>query len=284
MHWINVTAISKREDIEGLESWFWDHGAVSVTVEDGQDNPIYEPPPGETPLWDEVLVTGLFEEESIVDELQEDLLAAGYTLSDVAKLENKAWEREWLTRFKPMQFGKRLWVCPSGYDLPENAEAVIKLDPGLAFGTGTHETTRLCLEYVDGLDVSGWRVIDFGCGSGVLGIGASLLGAKEVLAIDNDPQALVATRDNAARNGVELVAEMPGGDLSSAELVFANILAQPLVDLADTLLAATAPGGTLILSGIMESQKEWVASAYKGKATLIDEKALGGWMRLVWRP
>lgn len=284
MHWINVTAISKREDIEGLESWFWDHGAVSVTVEDGQDNPIYEPPPGETPLWDEVLVTGLFEEESIVDELQEDLLAAGYTLSDVAKLENKAWEREWLTRFKPMQFGKRLWVCPSGYDLPENAEAVIKLDPGLAFGTGTHETTRLCLEYVDGLDVSGWRVIDFGCGSGVLGIGASLLGAKEVLAIDNDPQALVATRDNAARNGVELVAEMPDGDLSSAELVFANILAQPLVDLADTLLAATAPGGTLILSGIMESQKEWVASAYKGKATLIDEKALGGWMRLVWRP
>lgn len=284
MDWTNVTAAARREDVADLEEWLWAQGAVSVTVEDGQDNPIYEPPPGEQPLWEEVLVTGLFEgviDRSIIETLVSD---AGFKLADVAALADRQWEREWLTRFKPMQFGERLWVCPGGFERPEAAEAVIQLDPGLAFGTGTHETTRLCLEYLDTLDVTGWRVLDFGCGSGVLGIGAALLGATEMIAVDNDPQALTATRDNAERNGVALTAHMPGVETGVADLVFANILAQPLVDLAPKLLAATAPGGILILSGIMDSQRDWVVATYEPHAELIDEASLNGWMRLVWRP
>ena len=282
--WTNVTAAAQRGDVPGLEDWFWAQGAVSVTVEDGEDNPIYEPPPGEQPLWDAVLVTGLFEGELDEPGIKARLNKAGFELAGIAGLEDRQWEREWMNRFRPMQFGQRLWVCPSGYDLPAGAEAVIHLDPGLAFGTGTHETTRLCLEYLDTLDVRGWRVIDFGCGSGVLGIGAALLGANEVLAIDNDPQALTATQENAGRKGVVVTTGMPGVEIGSAELVFPNILAQPLIDLSAQLLAATRPGGTLILSGIMEAQRDWVVSAYTDRARLIDEVSLGGWMRLVWQP
>ncbi|MBT4162570.1 MAG: 50S ribosomal protein L11 methyltransferase, partial [Gammaproteobacteria bacterium] len=210
MHWVNVTATSERSGLEALETWFWDHGAVSVTVEDGEDKPIYEPPPGEQPVWEEVLVTGLFEEDAVIENLESALLEAGFKLSCIARLEDRAWEREWLHRFKPMQFGEGLWVCPSGFQVPAVARTVIRLDPGLAFGTGTHETTRLCLEYLDGLDVSGCSVIDYGCGSGVLGIGAALKGASTITAIDTDPQALTATRENARRNNVELRADLPG--------------------------------------------------------------------------
>lgn len=282
MQWINLAAISDRNRLEALETWFWDHGAVSVTVEDGKDNPIYEPPPGEQPLWEQVLVTGLFEEDVSVKALESGLKGAGYRLSDISHLEDRPWEREWLSRFRPMQFGDRLWVCPSGFEVPEKAVKVVRLDPGLAFGTGTHETTRLCLEYLDGLDVSGWSVIDYGCGSGVLGIAAAVMGADQVIGIDNDPQALAATADNAGRNGVEITTGSPGVDLKAADLVFANILAQPLTELSETLSDLTSDKGLLVLSGIMSSQRDWVAGAYEGRMKLLDEAELGGWVRLVW--
>lgn len=283
MHWFNLTASSGRDDVERLETWFWDHGAVSVTVEDGEDNPIYEPPPGEQPLWDAVLVTGLFESDTAVDDLQSGLAQAGFDFRVMEKVEDRPWEREWLSRFRPMQFGRRLWVCPTGFEVPGEAEIVIRLDPGLAFGTGTHETTRLCLEYLDSQVLAGKTLIDYGCGSGILAIGAALLGAAEVTGIDNDPQALTATLDNAERNSVSVRTCLPGStDLPAADLVLANILAQPLVDLAPTLMALTRADGRLVLSGIMSGQADWVISAYRAHAELVDRTELDGWVRLVW--
>ena len=281
MNWSNLTVQTSRARLEELESWLWDNGAVSVTVEDAADMPIFEPPPGEQPVWDEVVVTGLFEDGLDTPKLLAGLKRVGFKNCDAAALENRVWEREWLNRFKPMQFGESLWVCPTGFEKPEGT--VIQLDPGLAFGTGTHETTRLCLEYLDSLDVAGWRVLDFGCGSGVLGIGAALKGASQVSAVDNDPQALTATRDNAERNQVELSVSMPLESYEPAQLVFANILAQPLTELADLLIESTRPDGLIILSGIMASQRDWVASSYQDKVNLVDEKELDGWIRLVWK-
>ena len=281
VYWFNVAAVSTRDRLVCLEDLLWNQGAVSVTVEDAAENPIYEPPPGEQPIWRQVVVTGLFEADARFQEISAALKEAGFAVAFVDKVMDRAWEREWLNRFEPMRFGKQLWVCPTGFDKPLGT--VIQMDPGLAFGTGTHETTRLCLEYLDGLDVKGWSVLDYGCGSGVLGIGAVLKGAESVLAIDNDPQALTATQENAERNEVSMEVSMPGSPLEPSNLVFANILAGPLVELASQLLNATKSGGLLVLSGIMSSQKEWLVGVYEAEANLVDEAELNGWIRLVWQ-
>jgi ribosomal protein L11 methyltransferase len=257
-----------------------------VTVEDGLDKPIFEPPPGEHPLWDEVMVTGLFESDISVENLTMELARDNYKLEDVARLDDRAWEREWLSRFKPMQFGRRLWVCPTGFSLEPGGKVIIELDPGLAFGTGTHETTRLCLEYLDSIEVGGLDVIDYGCGSGILAIASALLGAKKVTGIDNDPQALTATTENARRNLVTVGTHLPGVALLPSDIVLANILAQPLVEMAPMLVETMKPGGLLILSGIMSSQADWVLQAYVElveQVELIDRTELNGWVRLVWK-
>ena len=186
-------------------------------------------------------MTGLFESDVSVSALEQALVESRFTLHSIAELKDRQWEREWLDRFKPMQFGRNLWVCPTGYDLDESGKTIIRLDPGLAFGTGTHETTRLCLEYLDSQEVAGKRVLDYGCGSGILGIGAALLGASSVVAIDNDPQALTATALNADHNNVEVVTGLNHGIPDPADIVLANILAQPLVDLADMLAGSGIP-------------------------------------------
>ena len=286
MHWINVTASSASVGLDALETWFWDHGAVSVTVEDGLDKPIFEPPPGEHPLWDEVMVTGLFDSDTSIENLTMELARDNYRLEAVARLDDRVWEREWLSRFKPMQFGRRLWVCPTGFSLEPADKVIIELDPGLAFGTGTHETTRLCLEYLDAIEVDGLDVIDFGCGSGILAIASALLGARTVTGVDNDRQALVATTENAKRNSVTIDTHLPGVALAPSEIVLANILAQPLVELAPMLIEAMKPGGLLILSGIMSSQADWVAQGYVDQVKsveLLDRTELNGWVRLVWK-
>lgn len=285
MNWVNVTAAGRRDELENLESWFWDNGAVSVTVEDGKDNPIFEPPPGEHPLWEEVLVTGLFEDSLDSNGIEQALESAGFHFRGAVELEDRPWEREWLTRFQPMQFGQRLWVCPTGYELEPENKTIIHLDPGLAFGTGTHETTRLCLEYLDGLPLAGRTVLDYGCGSGILAIAAGLLGARSLVGVDNDRQALIATQENAQRNGVHIQTLLPPEDdqaLETADVVLANILAQPLVDLSARLAGYCNPGGVLILSGIMSSQADWVKSAYQAHLSLVDENELDGWVRLVY--
>jgi ribosomal protein L11 methyltransferase len=257
-------------------------GACAITLEDEGDDPVLEPLPGTTPLWPRVRLKALFDgatnPEELLSTLRAELggeLARSLAGASFETLADRAWEREWLKDFKPMRFGRRLWICPGGQQ-PDEAQlrgtespVLIELDPGLAFGTGTHPTTALCLEWLDAAPLGGKRVIDYGCGSGILAIAAARLGAAGVLAVDIDPQALLATRDNAERNGVAQLIESrlveDGADDSGAEpadILLANILAGPLESLAPTLAARVRPGGLLVLSGILREQAEAVATRY----------------------
>lgn len=284
MNWKTLAVATTREGLDDLEEALWEAGAVSVTVEDGGERPLFEPGPGELPLWDDIVVTGMFEEGEDLLMVRAELDARGYTTLFVDELQDRVWEREWLSRFRPMRFGHRLWVCPAGQEPPEPNAIVMHLDPGLAFGTGTHATTRLCLEWLDHNLSSGARVLDFGCGSGILGIAALLLGARAVTGVDNDPQAIVATRENAVKNGVEdkmtlfLPEQMAPGQY---DVVLANILAQPLIDLAPRLQGYMLSGADLVLSGIMENQVDWVIAAYP--ALRFDVELSEGWARLAGR-
>jgi ribosomal protein L11 methyltransferase len=282
VEWKTVAVAGTTHSLATVEETFWDTGAVSVSVIDAEDQPIYEPGPGEEPVWENVVVSGLYDEDVDLDMVRAALLKIEAEVLFVETLGDRVWEREWLTRFHPMQFGQRLWVCPSGREVTADDAIILHLDPGLAFGTGTHATTHLCLEWLDGHVSQGDMVLDFGCGSGILGIAALLLGAQKVRAIDNDPQALVATLDNATRNGVNdgVQVSMPEAlQAESYDTVVANILAQPLIDLAETLSATLKPGGHLLLSGIMSSQKDWVKAAYTNLVFVV-EKELDGWVCL----
>jgi ribosomal protein L11 methyltransferase len=198
----------------------------------------------------------------------------------VTAVQNQDWERVWLTDWKSMRFGRRLWVCPHHAEPPQDADAiVVRLDPGLAFGTGTHPTTALCLQILDSLPVAGRSVIDYGCGSGILGIAALKLGAAHVWAVDLDPQALLATRDNARANGVSSSIDVRGveGSLPPAYCVMANILAGPLIELAPTLTEACEPGGYLLLSGLLKSQAYAVKAAYGHAFDIVQVVARDDW-------
>lgn len=288
MSWKTLAIAVASESSETLETMLWDTGAVSVTLMDAEDQPLFEPGPGEEPLWANMTVTAMYEDDVDTESLAETLRLQGYEVLYTDELGDRVWEREWLTQFKPMKFGQHLWICPSGYSVEEPDAVILHLDPGLAFGTGTHPTTALCLEWLDTHLTPGQSLLDFGCGSGILAIAGRLLGAKDIVGVDNDPQALVATEDNAQRNGVQddLQVCLPE-DFSSGEypaqfdVVVANILAQPLVDLAHQLSQRVAPGGDLVLSGIMTSQKDWVRKAYK--LEFVSEKEMDGWVCLHFR-
>ena len=265
--------------VELVEAALLEIGASSITFVDRGDAPVLEPKPGEIKLWSDTLVRALFQEFSGAGSLGKarnlDRLATvlGPHITRTARVrpvKNQDWERVWLTDWKSMRFGRRLWVCPRTAEPPQDPDAVVvRLDPGLAFGTGTHPTTALCLQILDSLPVSGRNVIDYGCGSGILGIAALKLGAAHVTAVDLDPQALLATRDNAIRNGVSAsivvqrvdVAGVDGG-LAQAYCVMANILAGPLIELAPKLTAACEPGGCVLLSGLLKTQAYAVKAAY----------------------
>jgi ribosomal protein L11 methyltransferase len=256
-------------------------GAASITLEDAGDDPVLEPQPGTTPLWPSVRVKALF--DSATDP---EALRASFPEATFEHIADRAWEREWLKDFRPMRFGRRLWVCPGGQrphlDDSAGVPCLIELDPGLAFGTGTHPTTALCLEWLDGASLAGKFVVDYGCGSGVLAIAALKLGAAEALAIDIDPQALLATQENAARNQVgERLTVTGSGEASTrlADILLANILAEPLLELAPSFAQRVAPGGCVVLSGVLRSQTGPVASRYAAwfdmsPATLRDDWAL----------
>lgn len=274
-------------------------GAVAITLQDAGDEPVLEPAPGTTPLWPQVLVKALFEAsadpQAVLGALRAELpqLPADASFETLA---DRAWEREWLKDFRPMRFGRRLWICPGGQrppaaDLeavaspgsPVDSPVIIELDPGLAFGTGTHPTTALCLEWLDGAPVAGKSLIDYGCGSGVLAIAGLKLGARQALAIDIDPQALQATGDNAARNGVDepLTVRMADEPVDvAADILLANILSQPLLALAATFARLVLPGGRLVLSGILRSQVEAVASRYAPWFDMAPATVRGDWVRL----
>ncbi len=275
-------------------------GASSITLEDEGDDPVLEPLPGTTPLWPRVRLKALFDGEAdrdeilrILDDELSDPLRGPLSRVAFETLADRAWEREWLKDFRPMRFGQRLWICPGGQQ-PDAEQlraspspVLIELDPGLAFGTGTHPTTALCLEWLDTAEVAGTRVIDFGCGSGILAIAAAKLGATEVLAIDIDPQALLATHDNAERNGVaQLIqarlVENGSSDSSAApaDILLANILAGPLESLAPTFAARVRAGGRLVMSGILRNQAEAVASAYAPWFDIGPVVVRDDWVRL----
>jgi len=265
--------------IEPIEAVLFDAGALSVTLVDAEDHPLHEPDPGALPLWPSVVIEALFDRPSVMPEVVQALLAHGFVESadqiEVDTVKDQAWTRAWMDRFVPMSFGKRLWVCPTHLEPDPAWPVVIRLDPGLAFGSGTHSTTNLCLQFLDQWSmetdsIGQGLVIDFGCGSGILGIGAALLGATKVVSVDHDPQALVATYENAKANGCEDRMEIMDPAtffeqhrLQKADLVLANILAKPLMELAPTLMNLVAPGGFLVLSGILREQAEEICRAYQ---------------------
>jgi ribosomal protein L11 methyltransferase len=277
-----------QAQVAAVEALMEGQGALAVTLTDVADVPVLEPGVGETPLWPEVEVCGLFAADTQPQSLQAALsLAPGVETAArvrIAALAEQDWVRTWQAGLEPMRFGDDLWIVPSHLQAPDAGATVVRLDPGLAFGSGTHPSTRLCLEWIDGHDLKGRTVLDFGCGSGVLGIAAACKGAREVFCVDNDPQALVATRDNAGRNGVaERLRVMPPEALGPvrAEVVLANILSGTLIDLARELAGAVAPMGTLVLAGILTGQAEAVAAAFSERFPGMRETRLDEWASLV---
>ena len=289
MPWIQIRINATAKTADKVSNMLLGRGAQAVTFMDAKDVPVYEPMPGETPLWGETEVMGLFDAEtdpapSIAFFRQIFGENVGYK---VEQLEDKDWVREWMDHFHPMQFGERLWICPSWRDVPNPDAVNVMLDPGLAFGTGTHPTTALCLQWLDGLDLTGKTVVDFGCGSGILGIAALKLGAARVIGIDIDPQAIQASRDNAARNGVAdqielyLPADQPQD--VEADVVVANILAGPLRELAPLIAGHGKPGSLMALSGVLESQAPELETIY-GQWFEMDPTAVKEeWCRLSGR-
>lgn len=291
MPWIQAVVDITAEQSTEIEDLLMAIGAQAVTMRDGANQPIYEPPLGTTPLWDKVSLIALFDaEQPLAHQMQQlaDLFESEYGQTfphyKLELVEDKDWVREWMDTFKPMPFGKRLWICPSWLE-PEDPDAVnLKLDPGLAFGTGTHPTTSLCLKWLDGQDVNGKTIVDFGCGSGILGIAAMLLGGKYMMGIDIDPQAILASDENTERNNIDKkhVAFYLPEDAPEfqADLVLANILAGPLVELRDAILSYLLPGGQLVLSGILASQAQEVADAYSEFCRIDAITEDDGWVRI----
>ncbi|HIF9118957.1 TPA: 50S ribosomal protein L11 methyltransferase [Photobacterium damselae] len=292
MPWIQLKLNATAENAEAIGDMLMEEtGALSVTFLDAQDTPVFEPLPGETRLWGDTDVIGLYDAEADMDFVQSMLKNSPLLADDFAykieQLEDKDWEREWMDNFHPMRFGRRLWICPSWREAPEPEAVNVLLDPGLAFGTGTHPTTSLCLEWLDGQDLTGKTVIDFGCGSGILAIAALKLGAAKVIGIDIDPQAILASRDNAERNGIadnlELYLPQDQPEGIQADVVVANILAGPLRELSPVIKSLVKDGGELAISGVLESQAEDVATYYSDELTLEPVVAREEWCRISGR-
>jgi len=309
MSFLQLTLRCSRDQAGLLEDTLLDMGAVSVTLVDAEDEPLFEPGVGETPLWSELIIKALFPQDSDQAALESVLNTAWQAGPELhcawEQLPDQDWVRAWLDDFKPMRFGNTLWVCPSWWQTdpqfppdadswipsPEDADVwaarnqelldamqspdavVLKLDPGLAFGTGTHATTSLCLQWLDAHPPAGMTVVDYGCGSGILGIASLLLGAERVYGIDNDPQALLATADNCHKNHLDsanfpiylpaaFARELAEGRIRPVDGMLANILAGTLIQLAELLSLQVKTGGWILLSGILHDQADSVLHQY----------------------
>jgi len=290
MPWLQLTLESSPAVAERVSDALSNLGAAAVTLLDGADQPLYEPPPGETPLWSATRIIGLFAADAdmvaITAQLTAQLGVDELPPWRVSPLEDKDWEREWMDNFHPMRFGKRLWIVPSWHAAPDGDAVNILLDPGLAFGTGTHPTTALCLQWLDAHGADHPEVIDYGCGSGILAVAALKLGAGHVWAVDNDPQALIASRDNATKNQLTghidaiTPARLPE---QPVRLLLANILAQPLMELAEKFSRLVEPGGHIVLSGILQHQAEGITRHYAQWFDMAPAAQQEEWMRLSGR-
>ncbi len=263
-------------------------GALGVTMQDAEDNPIFEPSPSKLKLWPHTIVTGLFDKHADENALVNTITAI---LGDnipvkIVDLEDQDWVRAWMDSFKPIKCADNLWICPSWCERPITDAAMVILDPGLAFGTGTHPTTFLCLKKLASWNLTGSLFIDYGCGSGILSIAALKLGARHACGIDIDEQALTASKDNAQRNGVadklKLFNALKAIPDIKAPFVAANILAGPLIDLENTIASLCEPDGNLALSGILEEQADEVIAAYEGHFKLKERIVLEGWVLLTF--
>ena len=290
MAWLQVRLSTDPERAPLIEAALDSAGALAVTLDDAGDDPQLEPPPGALPLWEMVRVTALFPDEPGVREQVEvlaDQLAAALAAEPVIeRLEDRPWERAWLADFRPTRFGARLWVCPRG-QAPEDPDAVVvELDPGLAFGTGHHATTALCLEWLDAAPLLGRTLIDYGCGSGILAIAALRLGAARAIAVDHDPQALEATGENAAANAVaDRIQICAPADLPNEpeDYLVANILAAPLIELAPRFARLIRPGGQIALSGLLTDHIDAVSAAYQADFALDPPRRREDWILLSGR-
>ena len=284
----------ERLNPDTVEDIFFRHGAQSITFTDAADNPVLEPPPGATPMWREMRICGLFSAATDLVSLQADLKSSlqieALPAFEIADLEDRAWEREWLRDFGPMRFGTRLWILPGDTQTDAEDAVIVRLDPGLAFGTGTHATTALCLEWLDAQPLQGRTLLDYGCGSGILAIAALKLGCRRAAAMDIDPQARTATAANADANGVGRRLTIAGSNdeiVGQYDIVIANILAAPLVELAGTIAARIKSGCQLVLSGILSEQVDDVLAAYSSwidfEAPLYRQHSGQTWARLTGR-
>ncbi len=302
MTWQQLHLQCAKADVDLAEALLMEADAVSIALDDAGDQPLFEPLPGESPLWDEVVLTGLFtrnedaDSGQVIEQLGHDIAAAVHASRVwVSVLEDKDWEREWMVNYKPIECANNLWIVPNWLKPPNPEATNIIMDPGLAFGTGYHATTRLCLDWLTTEDLADKVVIDYGCGSGILGIGALLLGARQVYAVDIDPQAVLATRQNAERNHVDdcLQAFLPEDfseycaqhEILPADVIIANILAKPLISLAPYFATLIAPQGRIVLAGLIESQTEQVSEAYQPYFALDPKHAFSAqedqhWQRL----
>jgi ribosomal protein L11 methyltransferase len=287
MPWLQLILKSSQTQAEQLSDLLSELGAAAVTLRDAADQPLYEPPPGATPLWENIDVIALFDAdqaiEPVLNALSDALAPGALPAWKLEPLEDKDWQNEWIKHFKPMRFGSRLWICPSWSSPPEPQAVNILLDPGLAFGTGTHPTTALCLQWLDANIRGGESLIDFGCGSGILALAAAKLGAEHVWAVDNDPQALSACRSNADKNHLlsTITTCAPDNlDLPPADILIANILANPLLQLAPHFTKLLKPKGQIVLSGILGSQVELIEQCYRQWFQLQTPAYLDDWICL----
>lgn len=302
MSWQHIHLQCPKDKVEFAEALFYESEAVSILLEDAGDEPLFEPLPGEEPLWDEVILTAIYDTnsddrfdgtdfEALANDIAAQVSASRFWTT---RLDDKDWSREWMAHYKPVKCEGNLWIVPEWLDAPDPTATNLTLDPGLAFGTGYHATTRLCLDWLSAQNLKDKVVIDYGCGSGVLGVAALLLGAKEVLAVDIDPQAILATRQNAALNNVsdrlkvflpEEFSEYQRSHGLTADTITANILAKPLIEFASLFSNLLKDGGSIVLAGLIENQTQSVIDAYApyfelGVAYYYDNKDDHHWHRL----
>lgn len=289
MDWLqlSIELPTTEGDIERLEEILQGLGASAISLSNATEVQLFEPAPGETPLWDRSWISGLFpantDPANVLFSIQAQLGLAEPPRYRVEALADCDWVRLCLADLKPMAFGQRLWICPTGHSVTQAGAVVVHLDPGLAFGTGTHASTALCLRQLDCLDLNGKAVIDYGCGSGILAVAAALLGAHSVVGVDIDPQAILATEDNATRNAVanRVTATLPEAFTSPpVDLLVANILSAPLQALASRFGGWVRPGGNIVLAGLLEADAEVIRTAYAPWFTLPKATLQDGWLCL----